>query len=427
MGGSSLYPEVLERSFGPATGAPRLWVSDSTDPGAVLRIEREVPWTTTVVVPASKSGTTIEVDALLARALDRLADAHGPAAGRRVVPITDPGSPLDVRARAEGFRQVVHGDADVGGRYSALTAFGLLPVALLGMDPLAHVAPAAERLTALAAGDDAAVIELAVALAGWVRDGRDKLAVVLPDDAACLGPWIEQLVAESLGKSGRGLVPVLGESASVVVGADRCAVAHQGATGLDDLRANGVPTVVMPWSGHDDIAARVIEWELAVAIAGALAGIDPFDQPDVAAAKAATARVLARGADLPDPVAPDTLVAALAPGDYLGVLAYLDPAGAQARALCDALGRLRERLAVPVTLGIGPRYLHSTGQVHKGGPDTGAFLVIVGDDVEDAAVPGAGHGFSRLKRAQAAGDLMALADRGRRVAHVTLDAVLDLA
>lgn len=430
MGGSSLYPEVLERTFGPAVGAPRLWVLDSTDPAAVLRVEREVPWTSTLLVPASKSGTTLEVRALTARMTARLVDAHGRAAGAWVVPITDPGSPLDAEAAAHGYRRVVHGQPDVGGRFSALTPFGLFPAALLGIDPAAHVAPAAARREALAAGGGGAA-ELAGLLAAAARAGRDKLAVALPPELEAFGGWIEQLVAESLGKAGGGLLPVLGGRPGALRGDDRVVVAVGAAVATTVERSLGAtgatPVLVLGDADHRALAAAVLTWETGVALAGMLLGIDPFDQPDVAAAKEATARVLAAGTDLPPTVDPAPAVAALAPGGYLALLAYVDPHGAAARALGALVDRLQGRLPVPVTLGIGPRYLHSTGQAHKGGADGGTYLVVVGDDPEDAAVPGTDHGFSRLKRAQAAGDLDALAGRGRRVVHASLDDVLALA
>jgi glucose-6-phosphate isomerase len=424
MGGSSLYPEVLERAFGPAVGAPRLWVLDSTDPAAVLRVEREVPWTSTLLVPASKSGTTVEVMALLARMRARLVDAHGRGAGAWVVPITDPCSPLDARAVSEGFRCVVHGQPDVGGRFSALTPFGLFPAALLGIDPVEHVAPAARRLEAMAAGDGGAA-ELAGFLAACAAGGRDKLVIVLPPEIASFGPWLEQLVAESLGKAGGGLLPVLAGRPRAMVGDDR-AVVTVGRPPAATVPAS-VPTLELDWTDHRALAASVIRWEVGVALAGMLLGIDPFDQPDVTAAKEATARVLADGSDLPPTGDPRAVVSALAPGGYLAILAYVDPHGAVAADLVGLVDRLQDRLDVPVTLGIGPRYLHSTGQAHKGGRPGGTHLVVVGDDPEDAGIPDAAHGFSRLKRAQAAGDLAALAARGRTVMHARVEDVLALA
>lgn len=430
MGGSSLYAEVLERLIGPATGSPRLWVLDSTDPAALLRLERELPWTSTVIVAASKSGTTIEVSTLLERLLQRLTDAHGAAAGRWVVALTDPGTPLEASAVARGFRAVVHGRPDVGGRYSALTAFGLLPAALLGIDPLAHVAPARERLEILrsdAPGDALeAIATLAATLVAAVGADRDKVALALPGPSRAFGTWLEQLVAESLGKGGRGPLPVLDEDLAAVRGPDRTVIAFGGVEGLDAVRAAGVPVLVLPGLEHEALAASVLDWELAVAAAGVALGVDPFDQPDVAAAKAATARVLAAGADVALGGDARALVDGLRAGDHLAVLAYVDPHGASAAALAGLVQRLRGRLDAVVTLGIGPRYLHSTGQAHKGGAPDGAFLIVVGDDPEDVAVPGPVASLSRLKRAQAAGDAETLAALGRPVVVATPEAVLAL-
>jgi transaldolase/glucose-6-phosphate isomerase len=431
MGGSSLYAEVLERVLGPATGAPRLWVLDSTDPAALLRLESELPWASTVIVAASKSGTTIEVRSLLERLLQRLVDAHGTAALQRLVVLTDPGTPLEELARERGARAVVHGRADVGGRYSALSVFGLLPAALLGHDPIAHVAPARRRAERIAAEPDGPALRevatLAAFLAAAVELGRDKVALALPPAMAPFGSWLEQLVAESLGKGGRGPLPVLGEDLARVTGADRAVVAIGDVGGLDTALAADVPVLGIGEVAPAALSAAVLDWELAVSAAGVLLGVDPFDQPDVSAAKSATARVLATGEDVAAVGDPAALVAGLGPGDHLALLAYVDPGGRIAAELAELVVRLRERLDVVVTLGIGPRYLHSTGQAHKGGAPSGAFLIVVGDDPTDAAVPGAGFGLSRLKRAQAAGDAAALAGLGRRVVVCGPEDVLALA
>jgi glucose-6-phosphate isomerase len=426
MGGSSLYPEVLVRTFGPMAGSPRLRVLDSTDPRAVLLVEEELPWTATVVVPASKSGTTIEMACHLDRFLERLEAAHGPDAGRFVVPITDPGSELDARASDEHFRAVAHGQPDVGGRFSALTPFGLLPAAVLGLDLREHLAPAREQLDA-ARSQDRDVngpVVLGAIMAAAASAGRDKLTLLLPDEIAGFGLWIEQLVAESTGKHGVGIVPVLGESLSTATfGEDRLVVALGDHADVDALIERGVPVVRLSWTGPEQLAGEVIRFEVATAVAGALLGVNPFDQPDVAAAKAATDQVLRTGADLPPTEDPETVLGTVRPGDFVALLGFVPPDGPDEQALHAAADRLRQRLGVPVTVGVGPRYLHSTGQLHKGGPDEGVFLVVVGDDPEDATIPGRDFGFSRLKRAQAAGDLQALRDAGRRVAHVDPSAI----
>ena len=424
MGGSSLYPEVLGTVFGPTPGSPRLRVLDSTDPAAVLAVEDALPWQRTLLVPASKSGTTIEMVCHLERFLVRLTDAHGSSAGRFVTPITDPGSELEARAASEGFRSVVHGQPDVGGRFSALTPFGLWPAALLGMDLDAHLAPARAELEAARSTDpevNAAAVFGAV-LATAARQGRDKLTILLPDEVACFGLWIEQLVAESTGKHGVGLLPIVDEEPrAAVFGDDRLVVTLGEHPRAAALVADGVPVVELPWSGPGQLGRQVVRWEFATAVAGALLGINPFDQPDVAAAKAATNTVLEEGRDLPAPTSPAAVLDQVGPGDYLAILAFVTPGGPDEAAVRAAAGRLRTTLQVPVTVGIGPRYLHSTGQLHKGGPDDGAFLVVVGDDPVDAEVPGRDLTFSQLKRAQAAGDLQALRAAGRRAALVTID------
>ena len=430
MGGSSLYPEVLATTFGPAVGSPTLRVLDSTDPAAVLAAERDLPWQTTAVVPASKSGTTIEMACLLARFRARLQDVHGAAAGRFVLPITDPGSRLEAQAAAEGFREVIHGQTDVGGRFSALTPFGLLPAAILGLDLQDHLAAAREQLVATRSVDpqvnDAAV--LGAVMAASVRDGRDKLTLLLPDEIASFGLWIEQLVAESTGKYGVGLLPIVGEDpTNATFGDDRIVVSLGQSDHRDTLAASGIPVVELPWSGPEQLSGEVIRWEFATAVAGALLGINPFDQPDVEAAKKATSQVLDAGEDVPEPGDPQTVLGSITPGDYIALLAFVTPEGDDHRVVEAAAERLRHAKGVPVTVGVGPRYLHSTGQLHKGGPNNGVFLVVVGDDPEDADIPGRDLTFSRLKRAQAAGDLRALQAADRRAVVVSVDALRSFA
>jgi transaldolase / glucose-6-phosphate isomerase len=430
MGGSSLFPEVLSAAFGAAPGHPRLWVIDSTDPAAVLRIEREVPWTSTLVVAASKSGTTVETRAHLARFLARLHDARGAGAAARVVVVTDPGSPLEVQAQTDGYRAVVLGDPDVGGRYSALSPFGLLPALLLGIDVAALLTSARAAAAAFAADPWAAggPARLAAHLAAAHDAGRDVVHLLLPATAGGLGVWIEQLVAESTGKHGRGLLPIVtGSALEVVEDGRRSAVALGVHPGVDAIHAAGTPLLVLPWNGRHDLGQELVRWMQAVALVAAHLDVDPFDQPDVAAAKAATAQALAGGVDLAAAAPFHAVVTALGvtPAHYLALLAYVDPGGDEAARLRDRTVALARELGLPVTLGIGPRYLHSTGQLHKGGRDDGRFVVVVGDDPEDAEVPGESYGFSRLKRAQAAGDVAALQAAGRQVDLVDLATLLD--
>ena len=421
MGGSSLFPLVLAGSCGSADGHPALHVLDSTDPGAVARIESSVDWSRTCVVAASKSGTTVETLAHLDRLLERLTDAVGVDAVARVVVITDPGSPLEARAADEGFRAVVSGDADVGGRYSALSPFGLLPAALLGVDLDALLGHA--RAAAAGWVDDpwsiAGPARLAALLVSGVAAGRDALHLLVDERAGMLGAWIEQLVAESSGKDGTGVLPVVVGSAAEVVARSRAVVVAIGdVDGVDALEADGVPTLRIPWSGCTHLGAEALRWMQAVALTCAQLGVDPFDQPDVASAKAATAEALLRGSEPDEAVALSSLDEVASGAGYVALLAYVDPDGGTAAAVLRAAPALARRSGVPVTVGIGPRYLHSTGQLHKGGRADGLFLMVVGEDVEDVAIPGRGYGFSRLKRAQAAGDLAALRAAGRRVAVI---------
>jgi transaldolase / glucose-6-phosphate isomerase len=428
MGGSSLFPEVLARTFGPAAGHPRLWVLDSTDPAAVLRIEREVPWSSTVVIAASKSGGTVETLAHLARFRARLHDVRGDGAARRIVVVTDPGSPLEARAAAERFRAVVHGDPDVGGRYSALSPFGLLPAAMLGidLDRLLGDARASQQRFADDPWADGGPAQLAAVMGEAVLSGRDVMHLMLPASMRTLGGWIEQLVAESSGKRGTGVLPVMTDRPDEIpADVRRFVVALGDQPGLAALVAQGTPVLVLPWQGREQLASEALRWMQAVPLLCARLGVDPFDQPDVSAAKAATAQALADGTELERGRPLAAVLEGIGPDDaYVALLAYVDPEGRTADALEQLRSRLARELTVPVTLGIGPRYLHSTGQLHKGGRVDGRFLVLVGDDAEDADVPGAAYGFSRLKRAQAAGDVRALRDAGRRVDVVDVTTVL---
>ncbi len=390
MGGSSLAPQVLAASF----GATSLTVLDSTDPAAVLALERAGIGNTLFVI-SSKSGTTVET----------LAFYHYFAARARpeqFVAITEPGTSLETLARARGIRAVFPHPVDVGGRYAALTVVGMLPAALIGVDgrTLLERAQAVQPDRAKAVG---------TGLAAAVQAGRDKLVLRLPSGIARLADWIEQLVAESTGKNGRGVVPVVDDPASERR-PDVLAFADFSRDPLD--------------LGTEFVRWQYATWELCERL-----GIDAFDQPDVEEAKRLARAELEQGdagpvgaqhaAPLPT-VTPEVLRRSARPGDYVAILAYLPPTAdvtARLQAVRAAWGRA---LGCATTVGFGPRYLHSTGQLHKGGPNTGLFLVLTADDAEDAAVPELGITFGRLKTAQARGDIRALLARGRRVAHVHL-------
>jgi transaldolase / glucose-6-phosphate isomerase len=427
MGGSSLFPMVLERICGRQDGHPRMHVIDSTDPAAVARIEREVDWQHAVVVAASKSGTTVETRAHLDYFVDRLTRAVGDRAAGRVVVITDPGSELESIAHGQLFRTVVPGDADVGGRYSALSPFGLLPAALLGIDlvRLLTVARTSDLRWREDPWSDSGPAMLATFLACGFASGRDVLQLLVPDGAGAVGAWVEQLVAESSGKDGRGVIPIVREgedAAARAWPAERTVVVSFGVTAeLADLVDRGVPVLVVPWDGPEGLAREALRWMHAVPLLCAQLGVDPFDQPDVALAKAATATALAQGTEPEESVTVASLLEDGAPVGYVALLAYVDPDGPMVARLTSAADRIAQRAACPVTVGVGPRYLHSTGQLHKGGRSDGLFLIVVGDDPADVSIPGRPYGFARLKRAQAAGDLAALRSLGRRVARVDPD------
>lgn len=434
MGGSSLAPEVICR-----TADVPLVVLDTTDPGQVAAAMTDLD--RTVVVVSSKSGGTVETESQRRAFVAAFAAAglDEKQIGARFVVVTDPDSPLAATAEAMGARAVFLADPTVGGRYSALSAFGLVPSALAGADVGALLDEAEELAEHLAEADNAA-FELGVVLGAAAEQGRDKLALVDAGETPIqgFGDWAEQLIAESTGKEGRGILPVVVESATA-----------PGATGADTLLAvvgtatpEGSPSLAV--SGP--LGAQFLGWEYATAVAGRVLGINPFDQPNVTESKENTQAILVSG--LPDDrpaatigavqvrgsggvldgvdlsahdgvaLAIDALLAAVPPGGYLAVMAYLDR-------LADAsAGNLRAALAArtdrAVTFGWGPRFLHSTGQYHKGGPQVGAFLQVTGVIDEDLAVPDQPYSFGTLQAAQAAGDRRALADRGRPLLHLHL-------
>lgn len=386
MGGSSLAPEVFRRAF----GAERFHVLDTTHPRAVRRLADSLELPHTLFVVSSKSGGTLET----LSHFDFFYEASG-RDGSRFVVVTDPGSTLVALAEERSAAAILHGVPSIGGRYSALSPFGLVPAALMGADIDTLLGRALEMAEMCRLpGEANPGLQLGEALgAGW-RDGRDKVCLDAPHGFSL---WLEQLLAESTGKQGKGLVPAPGESAD---GDDRQ---------WHDVRL----------ADAGDLAAEMFRWEFATAVAGHVLGINPFDQPDVQAAKDRTTAELEGDEGPLDPVGSvDELLASLRPGDYVAVQAFVDPErGAELEPL---VARARESGCV-ATLGLGPRYLHSTGQLHKGGPNTVACLQVVDDTSKELPVPGREFGFGRLIRAQAAGDLASLEERGRRVARVRLE------
>ena len=430
MGGSSLAPEVWWRTAGAAPGFPALQVLDSTDPRAVTEaaagdLDR------TLFLVASKSGSTLETDALAKFFWDRKPD------GAHFVAITDPNTSLVKLAAERRYRRVFENPADIGGRYSALSYFGLVPAALLGLDIAGLLARGIRMATACR--EDAVSnpgLALGAVLGEAARCGRDKLTFLLAPEIESFGLWLEQLVAESTGKNGTGIVPIAGEAlgAPVTYGDDRIFIALDGPASLaaspahrSALAAAGHPILHAHIASPLDLGSEFFRWEFATAVAGSVLGIHPFDQPNVAESKHNTLEILA-ARPAPSSIATRAEVAAfldgVRPGDYVALLAYV-PATAEHDARLAALqARLRDRLRVAVSRGFGPRYLHSTGQLHKGGPPRGHFVVITSPVAEDVPVPG-GVAFGALESAQAEGDLRALRARGRPALHLEGTALLD--
>ena len=457
MGGSSLTAEVFNETFGSKMGFPDMLLLDSTDPGAVKHVFESVNLSRTLFVVASKSGTTAETLAAYAYFRGQVEAASSPRPGMQFVAITDPGRPLDKLATETGFRRTFLNPASIGGRFSALSFFGLVPAALIGVD----IKILLERAHGMVetCGNEVGVrgnpaVQLGAVLAGLARAGRDKVTLVLSEKIRALGVWIEQLLAESLGKDSTGLVPVVDEplGAPAVYGDDRVFVAivlegdssHDAA--LAKLADAGHPVLRLLLRDPMDLGAEFFRWELATATAGAVLGVNPFDEPDVARGKEQAGTLLTewrrsrRLPEWPSDVEEDGLVlmtksnkkptsvskglaahlAQAGPGDYLAIQAYLTPTPDSARALHEIRVALRDRLRIATTVGWGPRYLHSTGQLHKGGPTSGLFIQITGEDREDVAIPGAGYGFTTLKAAQALADLQSLRDGARRVIRIHL-------
>ena len=455
MGGSSLAPEVMRAILGTRPGHLDLHVLDSTDPAAVAAGEAAVDLESTLFVVASKSGGTTETACFHAYFYERLQELAGEHAGHHFVAITDEGTSLEKQALEQGFRAVFVNPGDIGGRYSALSFFGMVPAALMGVD-LERLLDGV-RAMAVACGPDVPAaqnpaLRLGAAMGELALRGRDKLTLVFEPPLAPLGAWVEQLVAESTGKEGTGILPVdleeLGPAGAY--GDDRvfAAVRLAGAadpgiaSALEALRDAGHPVLEHEIADVRDLGGEFLRWEIAVAAAGHVLGIDAFDQPNVQESKDITKGLLAayaatgelpaeppadEGRRLVYPVGDEGLPAAMreflaqaAAGDYVALQAYVAPGQAVWDQLQGVRLQLRDGLHVATTLGYGPRYLHSTGQLHKGGPNKGLFLQLLGHDPDDVEIPGQPYSFSVLKRAQARGDLTALRAHGCRVMRVCL-------
>jgi len=468
MGGSSLGPEVLSKVFGHKPGFPELLVLDSTDPTQITRYAAMIDPARTLFIVASKSGSTLEPDILDRYFFDLATKAVGEAqAGSHFIAITDPGSQLEARATAARFRRVFLGDPQIGGRYSVLSNFGMVPAAVTGLDVRAFVAATQVMVRSCAPSAPPAAnpgVALGLLMGSAAVAGRDKLTIVASPTLEDVGAWLEQLVAESTGKLGKGIVPLAGEAlgAPAVYGNDRVFAQltlkgegdpRQGAA-LAALEGAGHPVVRITLADRVDLGQEFFRWEVATAIAGAVIGIDPFDQPDVEASKIKTKALTsayeqsgeltpetpileeagiglyadeASAAQLAECADARTVEAWLAAhfgraeaGDYIGLLAYIDRDPAHEAALIRIRSGLRDRRRVATVVGFGPRFLHSTGQAYKGGPNSGVFLQIGATAAKDLQVPGRKYSFGVVEHAQALGDLQVLVERGRRCLRIDL-------
>lgn len=456
MGGSSLAPDVLSRTFGAAEGYPELILLDTTDPATILRVENRINVISTLFIVSSKSGTTIESESLHRYFAERIVDAAGDTGAlQNFIAITDPGTPLHRAAEEEGFLRVFLNPPDIGGRFSALSFFGLVPAAAIGIDIL-------ELLKSAAAVDREEAFELGARLGELAQQGRDKITFLAASGVEAFGAWAEQLIAESTGKRGRGLIPVDLEPVGSpdVYGDDRVFV-HLDDEQSDDLNdairaleAAGHPVIRCSIPDVYALGREFLRWEIATATIGAALRINPFDEPNIQESKDNTRAVLedyARDGELPAGVAiaegggsslyadsavssslsqagkgssvSDLLAAHLRrarPGDYVAIMAYISRTEEHDRLLARLRTAVRDTALAATTVGYGPRYLHSTGQLHKGGPDQSIFLQITGEEDIDLDIPGSPFTFSTLKHAQAIGDLQALQSRKRPIVRLHL-------
>jgi transaldolase / glucose-6-phosphate isomerase len=432
MGGSSLGPEVIRRSFGEVPGGLRLTVLDSTHPDVVLGVRESIELEKTLFVVSSKSGSTIET-------LSQYHYFKALAGPEQFAVITDPGSPLEQLASDNGLRRCFLNPPDIGGRYSVLSLFGLVPAALMGVsiEALLHRSQVAEQMCAhYDSSESNSGLWFGAVIGELARQGRDKLTFMISPPIESFGLWAEQLVAESTGKHGRGIVPIvdepLGDTADVY-GDDRVFVYRRNLEhpeeGLDaaieQISAAGHPTITLPAHGPADLGRIFFLTEFAVAVTGWALDINPFDQPNVQEAKDNTARVLASGSVPAVEVADDdhlrALLADAKPPHYVAILGYVPPSSAFDEAVAGLRSVIRAATGAATTFGYGPRYLHSTGQLHKGGPPTGRFLQLVNAPARDADIPGAGYSFGTLIAAQSAGDLETLRAHGLAAERVELE------
>ena len=468
MGGSSLCPEVLAETFGPQSGFPALYIVDSTDPAQVKAVRDKISLAEAVVIVASKSGSTLEPNILKQYFFAEVEKAVGKGnAGDRFIAITDPGSKMEQVAKVDGFRHIFYGDPEIGGRYSALSNFGVIAATVAGLDTPRLLAEAEKGVVqAKQPPAENPAVELGLILGTAANSGRDKITIFASPEIHDLGAWLEQLIAESTGKVGKGITPVDREAiaAPAAYGNDRI-FAYVRLTGTSDasldakvaaLEAAGHPVVHFEVADRYEVFGQFFTWEVATAVAGSVMGINPFNQPDVESAKVETRALTTKYEEtgkLPErrPVLTDggiqlyatdayaAKLKAAAPsatlagylkahlnqmqaGDYFATLAFL-PMFPQHEAAIQAFRhKVRDAKRVATCLGFGPRFLHSTGQDYKGGPNTGVFLQITADHAADLAIPGQRYSFGVVIAAQAAGDLAVLESRGRRALRVHLGA-----
>jgi transaldolase/glucose-6-phosphate isomerase len=447
MGGSSLAPDVFRKTFGNAPGYPGLLVLDSTHPSAVLSVGDKLDLNRTLFIVSSKSGTTLETLSLFRYFWNKVRP-NTDAPGKHFIAITDSGTPLMKLAQERSYRRIFEANPDVGGRYSALTYFGMVPAALIGMDihKLFDRARIASENCAFGVSEEKAAGIILGASLGEISRDRNKLTFIASDSIRSFPDWLEQLIAESTGKDGKGILPVAGEPSMPVseYSLDRFFVfltlAGESNRELENrmnaLKQAGHPFVRIELSDKFDLGREIFSWEVAVASAGSVLGIHPFNQPDVHLAKDFTKKAMEKiGKEKEESDEetwsldePETLVQALKgwleqakPGDYIALQAFLPPSEETTEALQDIRFELLKQTRLATTLGYGPRFLHSTGQLHKGGPNNGLFLQIVDEPVSDLHIPETDYDFRTLIKAQSSGDYQALKERGRRVLRVNLE------
>ncbi len=474
MGGSSLCPEVLRMTFGKIKGFPELHVLDSTDPAQIKAIEAKVELKSTICIVSSKSGSTLEPNIYKQYFFERIAKKVGPKeAGNRFIAITDPGSKMQQVAEADKFRDIFSGVPSIGGRYSALSNFGMIPAAVMGLDVAKFLKNAQEMVKtcgANIAADKNPGVVLGAILGTAANEGLDKLTIISSPGIHDLGAWLEQLIAESTGKQGKGIIPVDREKLAKPegYGSDRVFAYLRLETKPDKkqdaavkaLEKDGLPVVRISVKNTYNLGQEFFRWEIATAVAGSIIGINPFNQPDVEASKIETRKLTSeyeKTGSLP-PESPfletegiklyadekntaalknsKTLADALKfhldrinANDYFGVLAYITMNQENEDALQVIRHMVRDDKKAATVLGFGPRFLHSTGQAYKGGPTSGVFLQITCDDKIDLPVPGQKYTFSVVKAAQARGDFAVLSERGRRAlrVHIGKNVKADLA